>query len=156
MDVNDVELRLASLGVVIPRSSVSPVGTYLPAVASGNLVFSSGQLPLVDGTLAIVGKVGAEVAAAEARHCARIGAINALSAVAEVIGSLGRVTRVLKVVGFVSSDPSFVDQPAVIDGASDLLAEIFGDAGKHARSAVGVSALPLNAPVEIELIVEFS
>jgi enamine deaminase RidA (YjgF/YER057c/UK114 family) len=154
--VSELEARLASLGVTIPHRSAAPAGAYVPAVASGNLVFTAGQLPFVDGNLTVVGKVGAEVTPEDARDCARISAINALAAVAEVLGSLQRVTRVVKVVGFVASDPGFVAQPGVIDGASELLADIFGDAGVHARSAVGVAALPLNSPVEVELVVEFA
>lgn len=154
-DVNDVEERLAALGIEVPRSSVAPAGSYVPAVVSGNLVFTAGQLPFVDGKLTVVGKVGADVTVEAACQCARVSAINALAAVAEVLGSLRRVTRVLKVVGFVSSDPGFVAQPNVIDGASDLLIDLFGPLGVHARSAVGVAVLPLNSPVEIELITEF-
>lgn len=153
--MSNIEVRLASLGVRIPPMSAAPAGAYVPAVTSGNLVFTAGQLPFVDGNLRVVGRVGADVTAEDARHCARISAINALAAVAEVLGSLDRVTRVVKVVGFVASDPSFVAQPGVIDGASELLADVFGDAGVHARSAVGVAVLPLNSPVEVELIAEF-
>lgn len=128
----------------------------MPAVISGNLVFTAGQLPFVDGELPTTGKVGAEVTPDDAKALARTAAINALAAVAAVIGSLDRVARIVKVVGFVSSDPSFFAQPGVLNGASELLGEIFGDLGVHARSAVGVAVLPLNSPVEVELTVEFS
>lgn len=152
----DVQARLAELGITIPRRSPAPAGTYVPAVRSGDVVYTSGQLPLVDGALRVVGKVGAGVSPQEAHDCARTAALNALSAVVEVAGSLDRVVRIVKVVGFVASEPGFTAQPGVVDGASDVLGAIFGDAGVHARSAVGVAALPLDAPVEIELIVEIS
>ncbi len=147
--------RLTELGIEIP-SLAKPAGAYIPAVVSGNLVFTAGQLPFVDGVLAQTGKLGAGVDADAAKGYARIAALNALSAVADAIGSLDRVTRVVKVVGFVASDPSFTGQPGVINGASEVLGEIFGDAGRHARSAVGVAVLPLDSPVEVELIVEFA
>ena len=148
--------RLADLGITIPHRTPAPAGSYVPAVISGDLVFTAGQLPFIDGQLPITGKVGAAVTAGQAQYCARTAAINALSAVSEVLGSLERVTRIVKVVGFVASDPSFTAQPSVVNGASDVLREIFGDAGVHARSAVGVAVLPLDAPVEVELIVQFS
>ena len=151
-----VEARLTSLGITIPHRSAAPAGTYVPAVVSGNLVFTAGQLPFIDGELPAVGKVGADVTPDVARTYARTSAINALAAVAEVLGSLDRVTRIVKVVGFVASEPGFTAQPSVVDGASEVLAEIFGDAGVHARSAVGVAVLPLDSPVEVELIVEFA
>jgi enamine deaminase RidA (YjgF/YER057c/UK114 family) len=147
--------RLAELGIVIPSVS-TPAGAYVPAVVTGNLVFTAGQLPFVDGVLPATGKVGAEVDADAAKTYARTCALNALAAAQSVIGSLDRVTRVVKVVGFVASDPSFSGQPGVINGASELLGELFGDAGLHARSAVGVAVLPLDSPVEIELILEFA
>ncbi|MCU1513292.1 MAG: RidA family protein [Microbacteriaceae bacterium] len=147
--------RLAELGIVIPSVS-APAGAYVPAVITGNLVFTAGQLPFVDGVLPATGKVGAEVDADSAKAYARTCALNALAAAQSVIGSLDRVTRVVKVVGFVASDPSFSGQPGVINGASELLGELFGDAGLHARSAVGVAVLPLDSPVEIELILEFA
>jgi len=125
-------------------------------VVSGNLVFTSGQLPMVEGVLPATGKLGAAVSAEEGKELARQCALNALAAVESVIGSLDRITRIVKVVGFVASDPSFTGQPGVINGASDVLGEIFGDAGVHARSAVGVAVLPLDSPVEVELIVEFA
>ncbi|WP_125776352.1 RidA family protein [Antribacter gilvus] len=152
------EARLAELGITLPEVA-APVAAYVPAVRSGNLIFTSGQLPFVDGALPEAGKVGLgdglvspEDAAAYARTCA----LNALAAVRSVTGSLDAVARIVKVVGFVASDPSFTGQPAVINGASNVLGEIFGDAGVHARSAVGVSALPLDAPVEVEVIVELA
>ncbi|CAN5291801.1 RidA family protein [soil metagenome] len=147
--------RLVELGLELPGVP-TPAGAYIPAVISGNLVFTAGQLPFVDGVLPETGKLGATVDPDVAKGYARTAALNALAAVAGAIGSLERVTRVVKVVGFVASDPSFTGQPGVINGASDLLGEIFGDAGKHARSAVGVAVLPLDSPVEVELIVEFA
>ncbi|MHB1172653.1 MAG: RidA family protein [Lacisediminihabitans sp.] len=147
--------RLAELGLVLPDVA-KPVAAYIPAVVTGNLVFTSGQLPFVAGVLPAAGKVGAEVSAETAKDLARVCVLNALAAAKSAIGSLDRVTRVVKVVGFVSSEPSFTGQPGVINGASDLLVDIFGDAGVHARSAVGVAVLPLDSPVEVELILEFA
>ena len=147
--------RLAELGVVVPATS-KPVAAYIPAVASGNLVYTSGQLPMVDGVLPATGKVGAEVDADAAKAMARTCVLNGLAAARTAIGSLDRITRVVKVVGFVASDPAFTGQPGVINGASELLGEIFGDVGAHARSAVGVAVLPLDAPVEIEFVFEFA
>lgn len=144
--------RLAELGLALP-SVVPPVAVYVPAVRSGALVFTSGQLPMVDGQLAAVGKVGALVTPEQAKELARTCALNALAAIDALVG-LDNVVRVVKVVGFVASVPEFTGQPAVVNGASELLGEVFGDAGAHARSAVGVAALPLDAPVEVELIVE--
>jgi enamine deaminase RidA (YjgF/YER057c/UK114 family) len=135
---------------------VKPVAAYIPAVVTGNLVYTSGQLPMASGTLIATGKVGAGVSAETARDLARVCALNALAAAKSAIGSLDRVTRVVKVVGFVASDPSFTGQPGVINGASDLLKQIFDEAGVHARSAVGVAVLPLDSPVEVELILEFA
>lgn len=146
--------RLAELGLALP-SVVPPVAAYVPAVRSGALVFTSGQLPMVDGQLAAVGKVGALVSPEQAKELARTCALNALAAIDALVG-LDSVVRVVKVVGFVASVPEFTGQPAVVNGASELLGEVFGDAGAHARSAVGVAALPLDAPVEVELIVEVS
>jgi enamine deaminase RidA (YjgF/YER057c/UK114 family) len=134
----------------------APVGAYSPAAISGNLVFTSGQLPFVDGVLPATGKVGAEVSAADAAGYARTCVLNALAAAQSVIGSLDRVTRVVKVTGFVASAPDFTGQPAVLNGASMVVGDIFGEAGTHARSAVGVAVLPLDAPVEVELILEFA
>lgn len=133
----------------------APVAAYVPAVISGNHVYTSGQLPFIDGKLPATGKVGAEVSAEDAKSMAATCAINAIAALKSVIGDLDRVTRIVKVVGFVSSDPSFTGQPGVINGASELLSEVFGEAGVHARSAVGVAVLPLDSPVEVELIAEF-
>lgn len=152
-----IDERLAELGIDIP-DLVPPVAAYTPAVIEGNLVFTSGQLPMVSGALPATGKVGdghGLIPAADAKDYARICALNALAAIKSVLGDLNRVTQVVKVVGFVASDPSFTGQPGVINGASEVLGEIFGDAGIHARSAVGVAVLPLDAPVEVELIVRF-
>jgi enamine deaminase RidA (YjgF/YER057c/UK114 family) len=152
-----IEARLVELGIQIPEV-VPPVAAYVPAVIDGNHVYTAGQLPMVSGALPATGKVGdghGLVPAADAKEYARISALNALAAAKSVLGSLDRVTRIVKVVGFVASDPSFTGQPGVINGASEVLGEIFGDAGVHARSAVGVSVLPLDAPVEVELILSF-
>jgi enamine deaminase RidA (YjgF/YER057c/UK114 family) len=153
--MSTIDERLAELGITLP-TVVPPVAVYIPAVVSGNLVYTSGQLPMVDGVLPAAGKLGAEVSDEQGKALARQCALNGLAAVASVIGSLDRVTRIVKVVGFVASDPSFTGQPGVINGASEVLGEIFGDAGVHARSAVGVAVLPLNSPVEVELVVEFA
>jgi enamine deaminase RidA (YjgF/YER057c/UK114 family) len=153
--MSTIDARLAELGITLPQV-VPPVAAYIPALVSGNLVFTSGQLPMVDGVLPATGKVGSAVSAETAKELARQCALNALAAVESVIGSLDRVTRIVKVVGFVASDPDFTGQPGVINGASDVLGEIFGDAGVHARSAVGVTVLPLDSPVELELVVEFA
>lgn len=144
--------RLDALGIELPEVA-KPVAAYVPAVRSGRYVYTSGQVPLVRGTLAATGKVGAEVGPDEAQQHARTCALNALAAVHALVG-IDAVVRVVKVVGFVASAPSFTGQPAVLNGASELLGEIFGDAGQHARSAVGVAELPLGAPVEVEMIVE--
>jgi enamine deaminase RidA (YjgF/YER057c/UK114 family) len=144
--------RLAELGIALPPV-VPPVAAYVPARRSGSFVYTSGQVPMVDGALPQTGKVGAEVAAEDAAGLARIAALNALAAVHDLVG-LDAVVGVVKVVGYVASAPDFTGQPAVINGASTLLGEVFGDAGAHARSAVGVAVLPLDAPVEVELIVE--
>lgn len=149
--MSQLDERLAELGLVVPATS-KPVAAYIPAVASGNLVFTSGQLPMVDGALPATGKVGAEVDPDAAKQLARVCVLNGLAAARTAIGSLDRITRVVKVVGFVASDPSFSGQPGVINGASELLGELFGEAGAHARSAVGVAVLPLDAPVEVELV----
>ena len=150
-----VNQRISDLGIVLPQVA-TPAGAYVPAVVSGNLVFTAGQIPLVDGKLAATGKVGKDLTAEQAKEIARICALNAVAAVKSVIGDLDRVKKVVKVVGFVASDPSFSQQPAVVNGASELLEQIFGEKGIHARSAVGVAVLPLDAPVEVELIVEFA
>jgi enamine deaminase RidA (YjgF/YER057c/UK114 family) len=153
--VSAIEARLAELGISIPAVT-KPVAAYVPAVATGNLVMTAGQLPFVDGALPATGKVGAEVAADDAVGYARTAVLNALAAAQSVIGSLDRVTRVVKVVVFVASAPDFTGQPAVANGASTVLGEIFGERGQHARSAVGVAVLPLDAPVEVELTLEFA
>ncbi|MER7275836.1 RidA family protein [Dactylosporangium sp. NPDC000244] len=150
--MGDVHARLAELGITVPPV-VPPVAAYVPAVRTGNHVYVSGQLPMVDGALPATGLVGAEVTPEQAKDLARNCAINVLAAVEALVG-LGSVVRVVKIVGFVASAPGFTGQPGVVNGASELLGEVFGDAGKHARSAVGVSALPLNAPVEVEAILE--
>ena len=150
-----VEDRLAELGLTVPDVA-SPVAAYVPALRDGNLIFTSGQLPMVSGALVRTGKVGEGdglVPAADAKKLAETCALNAIAAVKSVIGDLDKVTRVVKVVGFVASDPAFTGQPGVINGASELLGRAFGDAGVHARSAVGVAVLPLDAPVEVEITV---
>lgn len=144
--------RLAELGLELPPV-VPPLAVYVPAVRTGDLVFTSGQLPVVAGTVQETGKVGAAVTPERARELAATCALNALAAVDALVG-LEAVVRVVKVVGFVASDPSFTGQPAVVNGASELLGAVLGDAGVHARSAVGVASLPLDAPVEVELVVE--
>ena len=149
-----VEARLAELGLELPEVA-TPAGSYVPAVISGNLVFTAGQIPLVDGKLMAEGRLGAEISPEQGKEIAQRCALNAIAAVKSVIGDLGRVKRVVKVVGFVASTPEFTAQPSVVNGASELLQAAFGDAGIHARSAVGVAVLPLNSPVEVELIVEF-
>jgi enamine deaminase RidA (YjgF/YER057c/UK114 family) len=151
-----VEDRLAQLGLSVPEV-VPPVAAYIPALQEGNLVFTSGQLPMVDGAMAHTGKVGdgpGLVSAEDAKALAQACALNAIAAVKSVVGDLDSVTRVVKVVGFVASDPSFTGQPGVVNGASELLGEVLGDKGVHARSAVGVAVLPLDAPVEVEIQVE--
>jgi enamine deaminase RidA (YjgF/YER057c/UK114 family) len=147
------EARLAALGLTLPRVA-QPVAAYVPAVRTGRYVYTAGQIPLVDGKLLATGKVGAEIGVAEASALARTCALNALAAVASVSGGLGAVRRIVKVTGFVASAPDFTQQSQVINGASELLLEVFGEAGRHARSAVGMAALPLDAPVEVELIAE--
>jgi enamine deaminase RidA (YjgF/YER057c/UK114 family) len=147
------EERLAALGLAVPEV-VPPAAAYVPAVRTGSYVYTAGQLPKRDGELMHTGKVGAEVSADEANECARQCALNALAAVRSQVGDLSAVTRVVKVVGFVASAPGFTGQPEVVNGASELLGQVFGDAGQHARSAVGVAVLPLDAPVEVEMIVE--
>jgi enamine deaminase RidA (YjgF/YER057c/UK114 family) len=150
--MTDVRARLAELGLELP-TVVPPVAVYVPAVRSGDLVFTSGQLPMVEGSLPAVGKVGALVTPEQAKDLARTCALNALAAIEALVG-LDSVVRVVKVVGFVASTPEFTGQPGVVNGASELLGDVFGDQGQHARSAVGVAALPLDAPVEVELVVE--
>lgn len=147
------EAKLAELGITVP-DVVAPVAAYVPTVRSGNLVFTAGQLPARDGEMLAVGKVGGAVTAEQAYDCARQCALNALAAVKAEVGSLDAVKRVVKVGVFVASTPDFTGQPQVANGASEFLAEVFGEAGKHARSAVGVPVLPLDVPVEVELVVE--
>jgi enamine deaminase RidA (YjgF/YER057c/UK114 family) len=147
------ESRLSALGLTLPEVA-APLAAYVPAVRTGDWVYTAGQLPLVDGQLLATGKVGADVGAAEASALARTCALNALAAVASVSGGLSAIRRIVKVTGFVASAPDFSQQAQVVNGASELLLEVFGDAGRHARSAVGTAVLPLDAPVEIELIAE--
>lgn len=147
------EDKIAALGLKLPQV-VPPLAVYQPAVRSGSYVYTSGQLPMVDGALPATGKVGAEVSAERAQELAATCALNALAAVKSVIGDLDKIQRVVKVVGFVASAPDFTGQPGVLNGASELLGEILGDKGVHARSAVGVAVLPLDAPVEVEIQVE--
>jgi enamine deaminase RidA (YjgF/YER057c/UK114 family) len=149
-----VEARLAELGLELPEVA-TPAGAYVPAVISGNLVFTAGQIPLVDGKLMAEGRLGAEISAEAGKEIAQRCALNAIAAVKSVLGDLERVKKVVKVVGFVASTPDFTAQPGVVNGASELLQAAFGDRGIHARSAVGVAVLPLNSPVEVELVVEF-
>jgi enamine deaminase RidA (YjgF/YER057c/UK114 family) len=145
--------RLAELGVTLPPVA-APQAAYVPAVRTGNYVYVSGQLPIVDGKLQAVGKVGDRVGAEEAAVLARLCALNGLAAAASVAGGLDAITRIVKVTGFVASVPSFTGQPAVINGASEFFIEVFGEAGRHARSAIGLAVLPLDSPVEVELIAE--
>ena len=147
------DTRLTALGLTLPPVAV-PLAAYVPAVRSGPYVYTAGQLPLADGKLPRTGKVGAQVSVDEAAGLARTCVLNGLAAAASVAGGLSAVTRIVKVTGFVASDPSFTGQPLVVNGASELLLEVFGEAGRHARSAVGVAVLPLDAPVEVELIAE--
>ena len=153
--MSHVDAKLKKMGIVLPALA-RPVAAYVPAMTVGNLLFTSGQLPFVDGTLALTGKVGQEVSPEDAVEMARICALNGLAAANSVLGSLDKVLRVVKVTGFVSSAPDFFGQPQVLNGASEVLEEIFGQRGHHARAAVGVAALPLNSPVEVDLILEFS
>jgi enamine deaminase RidA (YjgF/YER057c/UK114 family) len=148
-----VDAKLAELGLTLPQV-VPPLAAYQPAVISGAYVYTAGQLPMVEGKLPVTGKVGGEVTPEEAKELARTCALNALAAVKSVVGDLDRVARVVKVVGFVASAADFTGQPAVINGASELLGAVFGDKGVHARSAVGVAVLPLDSPIEIEIQVE--
>jgi enamine deaminase RidA (YjgF/YER057c/UK114 family) len=150
-----VQQRLAELGLSLPEVP-APAGAYVPALRSGSYVYTAGQVPFVDGALPTAGKVGAEVSPERAKELARICALNALAAVQTVAGDLDRIAQVVKVTGFVASAPDFTGQPGVLNGASELLAELLGDKGRHARSAVGVAVLPLDAPVEVELVVELT
>jgi enamine deaminase RidA (YjgF/YER057c/UK114 family) len=144
--------RLAELGVVLPPVA-APLAAYVPAVRTGNHVYTAGQLPFVDGKLPAIGHVGADVTPDEAAGLARLCALNALAAIDALVG-IDAVVRVVKLVGYVASGPGFIGQPAVLNGASELIGDVFGAAGNHARSAVGVAELPLGAPVEVELVVE--
>ncbi|MGH3716403.1 MAG: RidA family protein [Micromonosporaceae bacterium] len=150
--MSDPRAKLKELGLRLPEV-VAPVAAYLPAVQSGNHVYVSGQVPMVDGQLAASGKVGDGVSPEQAKDLARVCALNALAAIDALVG-LERITKVVKLVGFVASAPGFTGQPGVINGASELFGAVFGEAGQHARSAVGVAELPLGAPVEVEVIVE--
>ncbi|BAJ29442.1 MULTISPECIES: RidA family protein [Kitasatospora] len=150
--MSQVEQKLAELGLTLPEVAV-PVAAYVPALRDGEHVLTSGQLPMVAGKLQLTGKVGAEVTAEEAKELAQICALNALAAIKSVVGDLDKVEQVVKVVGFVASAPDFTGQPGVVNGTSELLGKVFGDKGVHARSAVGVAVLPLDAPVEVELMV---
>jgi enamine deaminase RidA (YjgF/YER057c/UK114 family) len=152
--MNSHSARLAELGIELP-AAVAPLAAYVPAVRTGNYVYTSGQLPMVAGALARTGKVGAEVSAEDAAELARICALNAVAAAHALVG-VDAITRVVKVVGFVASAPDFTGQPSVINGASVFLGEVFGPAGVHARSAVGVVVLPLDAPVEVEVVFEIA
>ncbi|GAA1200509.1 RidA family protein [Prauserella alba] len=154
MSASTASARLAELGIELPGVA-APVASYIPAIRTGPHVYTSGQLPFVDGALPATGKVGGEVGPEEAKQYARTAMLNALAAVHDLVG-IDAVTRVVKATGFVASAEGFNAQPAVINGASELLGEVFGEAGAHARSAVGVAELPLGAPVEVELIVEVS
>ncbi|HEY5018255.1 MAG TPA: RidA family protein [Streptosporangiaceae bacterium] len=154
MSESDPEARLAALGLALPPVT-RPLAAYIPAVRTGNYVYTSGQIPVVDGKLPSAGKVGAEVTASDANALARICVLNALAAAAAAGGGgLSAIRRIVKVTGFVASAPDFTAQAQVMNGASELLLEIFGEAGRHARSAIGVAVLPLDAPVEVELIAE--
>ncbi len=151
--MSTVETRIAELGLTLPPVA-APIASYVPAVRTGNLVFTSGQLPLVAGQLVATGKVGADVDVDTAKAAARICALNALAAIKQLIGDLDRISRVVKVVGFIAVDPSFTNHAAVMNGASDFIGAVLGSAATHARSSVGMASLPLDAPVEVELIVE--
>jgi enamine deaminase RidA (YjgF/YER057c/UK114 family) len=151
--MNKIELKLKELKLQIPDAP-KPVAAYIPAKQTGNLVFTAGQLPMVNGELISKGLLGQDVEIDEANKAARICTLNALAAIKSVIGDLDRIKQIVRVVGYVASVPTFTQQPAVVNGASELLLEIFGENGKHARSAVGMAVLPLNASVEIELTVE--
>ena len=152
--MSKIEAKLIELGYPLPAVA-KPVAAYVPSVVTGNLCFTSGQLPFVDGALPMTGKVGRDVSAEDAKDLARLCALNALAALKLAIGDLDRVTRIVKVVGFVSVVPEFTAIPGVINGASEFFGEVFGDVGSHARSAVGVPALPLDSAVELEIIAEF-
>lgn len=150
----DVRAKLAELGLTLPIAAL-PIAAYVPAVRTGNIVFTAGQLPLVDGAMAQTGKTGGDVSVERAKELAQICALNALAAVA-LVADINKIVKVVRVVGYVNGVAGFVNHPAVVNGASELFVHIWGDAGKHARSAIGVAELPLNSPVEIELTVEIS
>lgn len=150
----DVRAKLAELGLTLPVAAL-PIAAYVPAVRTGNIVFTAGQLPLVDGAMAETGKTGGDVSVERAKELAQICALNALAAV-ELVADINKIVKVVRVVGYVNGIAGFVNHPAVVNGASELFVHIWGDAGKHARSAIGVAELPLNSPVEIELTVEIS
>jgi enamine deaminase RidA (YjgF/YER057c/UK114 family) len=151
--VSPREEKLAELGLHLPEVA-APLAAYVPAVRTGNLVFVSGQLPMVDGQLQLAGKVGADVTVEQAKGLAQRCALNGLAAAAAAAGGLEKIVRVVKVVGYVACEPAFIQQPQVVNGASELLGHVLGEAGRHARVAIGVAALPLGAPVEVELVVE--
>ena len=152
--MTDVRAKLAELGLTLPVAA-KPVAAYVPAIRTGNLVFTAGQLPLVDGAIPKTGKVGGPVSVEEAKHFAQVCALNALAAV-ETVADVNKIVRVVRVVGYVNGVAGFISQPAVVNGASELYLNIWGEAGKHARSAIGVAELPLDAPVEVELTVEIA
>jgi enamine deaminase RidA (YjgF/YER057c/UK114 family) len=152
--VTDVRAKLAELGLTLPVAA-KPVAAYVPAIRTGNIVFTAGQLPLVDGNMAATGKVGKEVTVEDAKKLAQVCALNCLAAV-ETVADVNTIVKVVRVVGYVNGIPGFITQPAVVNGASELFLHIWGEAGKHARSAVGIAELPLDAPVEIELTVEIA
>lgn len=147
--------RITELGLTLP-SVATPIGSYQPAVMLGDLVYTSGQLPMVDGKLSVTGRLGAEVSIEDAAAAARVAGLNAVAAVAQAAGGVDNIVKIVKVTAFVAGTSDFDAQPKVANGASDLFGEIFGDAGVHARSAVGVSSLPLNAPVEVEIIAQIT
>jgi enamine deaminase RidA (YjgF/YER057c/UK114 family) len=151
--MSNVESRLESLGIVLPNAA-RPVASYIPAKKVGNLIFTSGQLPMVNGELISKGLLGQSVEIEEANMAAKICTLNALAAIKNLIGDLDKIQQIVKVTGYVACVPTFIEQPAVVNGASEFLVELFGESGKHARSAVGMSSLPLNSSVEIELTVE--
>lgn len=151
--MSQVKARLSELGIEIPRAQ-QPVGAYVPAIMAGNLIFSSGQLPMINGALKWRGKVGKEVSLEEACDAARVCAVNCLAAFQALLGNLDRIKQIVKVTGYVASAPGFTQQPKVVNGASELLVSVFGENGRHARSAVGVAELPLDAPVEVEVVAE--
>jgi enamine deaminase RidA (YjgF/YER057c/UK114 family) len=152
--MTDVRAKLAELGLTLPVAA-KPVAAYVPAIRTGNLVFTAGQLPLVDGAIPSTGKVGTKVSIEEAKRLAQVCALNALAAV-ETVADANKIVKVVRVVGYVNGEPGFISQPAVVNGASELYLHIWGETGKHARSAIGVAELPLDAPVEVELTVEIA